>query len=669
MAFSLEQGNCFLGPIYTKVTTGPKRGADFLKVPTILVTAFLIICLLLINTAVAAQKLVLDDSAENYILGGPFLDVLEDKTGRLTINEASSLPLTSSYTQLNQPVPNFGMTDSAFWFRFSIESKTSQPRDWLLLLDNPLIDEVDLYVPRGDGAFDVETSGDTRPLGSRAIPGKDICLPLPVGTASQIFYLRVWVPGRAIFPISALTQNAYHRMASIQDGLIWGYAGFLLAISLLGLFLYLLLKDRVYLLYMVYTLGVLLSMLIINGHLGVPISREHPWFHHYFKALIWSIPILAGAAFTRSFLKTKEHLPRLDLLLKWFVMFYLLFMAACPFIPPLIGKQLLNVGFLAASLFAIAAAMACYRQGYGAALHFLYSRCFIYIGAIVFSLVNMGILPLNLFTKNIYLLTTAFDVVFISLALGDNFVEMTRRISTLLRDLKSEVVERTTANLALEEQIAQRKKLEREIVKISDKERRSISQELHDGLCQQLTGARLRFAALEDRFKKAGIEPEAKSLGLLLDESVNHAYQLSKGLWSMDSGGKGAMINLQDVVSQQAEQSGLQISLEQSKGCSSCGSESLTQVHYIAREAIFNAVKHSEATLVSVRLQCDQEKGITLKVIDNGRGLDGGVGNGKGGMGIRIMMHRSEMIGGALWIGQADGRGTRVVCTAPCRPE
>lgn len=658
-----------MGPICTKDSTAPKHRADFLKALAILVMTLLVLFSLSTNTVVAAQTLVLDDTTDNYILGGPFLDVLEDKTGRLTINEAASLPLANSYTQLHHPVPNFGMTDSAFWFRFTVESKNSHQGHWLLLLDNPLIDEVDLYVPRGDGTFDVETSGNTRPMSDRVIPGKDIRLPLPVQTASQTFYLRVWVPGRAIFPIAVLTNDAYRRAASIQGGIIWGYAGFLLAISLLGLFLYLLLKDPVYLLYMLYTLGILLATLMINGHLGVPISREHPWFHHYFKALIWSIPILAGAAFTRSFLKTKKHLPRLDLLLKWFIVFYLLFMAVAPLIPPLIAKQLLNVGFLAASLFAIGAAMACYRQGYSAALHFLYSRCFIYIGAIIFSLVNMGFLPLNLLTKNIYIVTTAFDVVFISLALGDNFMAMNRRISTLLHDLKSEVVERTTANRALEEQITQRKKLEREIVKISDKERRSISQELHDGLCQQLTGARLRFAALEDRFKKAGIEPEAKSLGLLLDESVNHAYQLSKGLWSMDSGGKVAIINLQDIVSHQAEQSGIQMSLKQTKGCSSCQSESLTQVYYIAREAIFNAIKHSGASWVGIMLQCDQEKGITLNVSDNGCGINGGTENGQGGMGIRIMMHRSEMIGGTLWIGEADGRGTRVVCTAPCRPE
>jgi signal transduction histidine kinase len=634
--------------------------------PTAGMLAFLVIFLLFTKAASAAQPLVLSGGAESYTLGGQHLDVFEDETGRLRITDVASPGFAGAFRRLHQSIPNFGMTDAAFWFRFTVDPDRSDRRHWLLHVDQPLIDEVDLYIARGDGSFDVEISGDTRPAGSRAAPGRDIRLPLPLADGSRTFYLRVWVPGRAIFPFTVLTENAYRKTASRQRHIDAAYGGFLFAVFSLGFLLFLLLKDPVYLAYMIYVLGILLSMLMIHGYLPLPAVPAHPWLHHYAKALVWSIPILAGAVFARSFLKTRSHSPHLDRLLKWFILLYPIFIVIYPLIPPLAGKKLINAALFAISLLTLVSAVACYRKGFSAALYFLYSRCAIYVGAMLFSLVNMGFLPLNFFTGNIYLLATTLDVVFVSLALADNFRAMNRRITALVRDLRGEVNERIAANRALEAQMAERKRLEREIVKISDEERRRISQELHDGLCQQLTGARLRFAALEDRFAAAGLDTEVRPLGRLLEKMVDDAYRLSRGRWLTDSSGRGAMINLQDLAGQLAEESGIRIELAQKQDCASCAGENLTQVHHIAREAMRNAVKHSRATRIKVLLECDQARGIFLEVEDNGQGMAGRSGNG-GGMGIRIMKHRSEMIGGTLQIVDADGGGTLVVCNAPCR--
>jgi signal transduction histidine kinase len=244
--------------------------------------------------------------------------------------------------------------------------------------------------------------------------------------------------------------------------------------------------------------------------------------------------------------------------------------------------------------------------------------------------------------------------------------EMNQQISSLVASLQKEVDEHTAANLALEEQMTERNRLELEIVRVSDNERVRISHELHDGLCQQLTGARLRCAALESMLATAGVDStEVQPLGKLLDEAVNHAYDLSRGLWPLELDLKGVMLSLEELIRRISEQSGIAMEFHRKLGCEACATEQLTQIYNIAREAITNAVKHSRATLVTVSLECSVENGIVLRVCDNGIGRNTSENTG-GGMGIGIMTHRAFIIGGCLQIFDAEGGGTLVVCTVPC---
>jgi len=84
-------------------------------------------------------------------------------------------------------------------------------------------------------------------------------------------------------------------------------------------------------------------------------------------------------------------------------------------------------------------------------------------------------------------------------------------------------------------------------------------------------------------------------------------------------------------------------------------------LYRIAQEAVSNALKHGQARRIEIGLTA-KGRSITLAVKDNGTGIPRKLPKRKG-MGLRIMRHRAEVMGGALLVEPVPGGGTRVVCT------
>lgn len=221
-------------------------------------------------------------------------------------------------------------------------------------------------------------------------------------------------------------------------------------------------------------------------------------------------------------------------------------------------------------------------------------------------------------------------------------------------------------NLSLEQEMRESNRLAREIVNVSEDERRRISYELHDGLCQQLTGVRLHFSVL--RRKLAGAteqHPEWSQLASMLEGLVDHAYDLSRGLWPVDHDGRGVSPSLEELARRLSATSGIAIELREDRGCPTCRNAGVTQLYRIAQEAITNAVRHANATRIIVAFDCGDRKTMALHVCDDGIGRSRAA-RSNGGLGMRFMAHRARVLGGHLEVLDLPEGGTVVSCTARC---
>jgi len=315
-------------------------------------------------------------------------------------------------------------------------------------------------------------------------------------------------------------------------------------------------------------------------------------------------------------------------------------------------------------LFSMVMIFYCLARLYRAMRHGREGAVFILLGFLVLGLVGINDMLCDLqLINSVYLLHIGMFVFILFQA-----VALSLRFSKAFATVECMSEELVDMNSSLEEEMAERNRLEREIVNVSEEERRQISHNLHDGLCQQLTGARLRCSVLERKITKSGGEgaSELAQLSSLLEESVNQAYDLSRGLWPVEQGPQGLGPSLEELAHRIVQSSRIAVQFHHENRCNKCHNANLTQLYRIAQEAITNAVKHARPQQIEVALACQTGESVTLTVRDDGIGRSAAVKKTSGGMGLSIMSHRARMIGGSLMITDAEPTGTLVTCTFPC---
>jgi signal transduction histidine kinase len=236
------------------------------------------------------------------------------------------------------------------------------------------------------------------------------------------------------------------------------------------------------------------------------------------------------------------------------------------------------------------------------------------------------------------------------------------RLRQLQNGLEVRVEERAQA---LAHETAERERLEQEMLEISEREQRRIGQDLHDGLCQHLTGTALASHVLAEKLNAQGrSETEAAHRIVdLVEEAISLARGMAKGLHPVELRADGLMQALEEFATTTTELFGVACRFECPSPVLIHSPATATHLYRIAQEAVSNAIKHGQAKSIVVVLE-ETEEGIRLGVSDDGRGLDEAAANAKG-MGLRIMADRAKMIGGRFKVDTHRPRGVELSCLIP----
>jgi PAS domain S-box-containing protein len=228
-----------------------------------------------------------------------------------------------------------------------------------------------------------------------------------------------------------------------------------------------------------------------------------------------------------------------------------------------------------------------------------------------------------------------------------------------VRDSKGNI----TGALSVTRDISERKRLEKEISEIREGERRRLGQDLHDDLGQNLAGIALLTKGLEQRLsaKSSPETADAAQITELVNQAVARTRSIVRGLLPVDPIAHGLTSALEELASRTEAMFNIACKLECRQPVEVDDNSVATHLFRIAQEAVANAVKHGQARQVLISLS--QLDGRTvLMVSDDGVGFPEAMREHKG-MGLHIMKHRAEVIGGSLDIRRLQDGGTVLTCS------
>lgn len=244
-----------------------------------------------------------------------------------------------------------------------------------------------------------------------------------------------------------------------------------------------------------------------------------------------------------------------------------------------------------------------------------------------------------------------------------------------LEDLVAErTAELTAAHAQLVLEAEERKRLEAAVADAIERERERLGSELHDGLLQELTGIGLMLLVLTKRLEAASPAEanEAARLSQMLERAHGNARDLAKDFYPVELKQHGLLVALAGVASRSQSRTGVHCSVRANRHATATLSEATAvQLYRIAQEAVRNAIKHAHAKQIFIRLG-KRKDAWYLTVRDDGIGLaesssktSSKSSSKSGGMGLRIMQYRAQIIHGTLRVVNDERGGTLVSCTVP----
>ncbi len=252
-----------------------------------------------------------------------------------------------------------------------------------------------------------------------------------------------------------------------------------------------------------------------------------------------------------------------------------------------------------------------------------------------------------------------------------------RHAASVENEVRLRTAELRAANEALEKSMAERRRLEQEVLDISTQEQQRVGRDLHDSLGQKLTGAAYLSRALSDELAGAPQGAAAAKINGILKDATAQARRIARGLSPIDLSEGGLADALRRLAEETSQVFNISCLFHGDSAPVLGGGTTASNLYQIAQEAVNNAVRHGAAKEITILLEGtagragdDQKSGIgtakngELVIEDNGRGLPPNATQGDG-MGLRIMRYRASLIGGELKIERGRDGGTTVVCRFP----
>ncbi len=387
-----------------------------------LMKAILTLCLVCISgISHGVQTIMLSDEVNELDLNQKHLELFEDSSDRLTINEIT----TNSgllFTQVDQDVINLGHTDSSIWahFRLRLDSDQNTPQSWILESAFPLLHRFDIFVVEDGVIQESHRIGYSRPIMARMLPHRFFAQPLHLqpGVEYDIYINTMRVGGNVQLPLklSKPLQFIYNEL--IHNHVFGIFFGIFIAMMAYNLFLFFAVGNRAYFYYIAYIGFSFLTFQTLTGFGFLLFWSDSPNLNEYVTQVFACMATVSGLLFSKHFVKTELYgrfiTTSINITAAFGVGLALARLTTDYFLSTQVSAYISIVSIVFPPMM-----FYCWIKGSRPAGFFLLAWMLLIVGAVMYTLVLLGVLPSNALTNNAVLAGSAAEMVLLSLGLAD----------------------------------------------------------------------------------------------------------------------------------------------------------------------------------------------------------------------------------------------------------
>ncbi len=582
---------------------------------------------------------------------GPHVELLQDRTGRLSLDQVRSGPAAERFRPMAAERLRLDAGFTSYWLRFAIDGVGKDESHWLIEAGPSKLDHVDAYFVTSDGAVVRQQSGDMRAFEARPVPHRLILFrPPPSADGRLEVYIRIAnaAPGGvqprlwradAFFAADATRRTAH--------GL---YFGLLIAVGLYAAFVYLSLRDPTYRWYALYVLSIGSLIFVLHGYGAQFLWPELTDMGNLPIRLLLNAALLLPTPFLRSYLRVWEFAPRLDRVMRLHIAVGVALFGVVPLLSHGHGSLLVVGHGLLMQVTSALVILTAFRHRRRQAAFMAVATALWLPGMTLLGLRAFGVVadrPAIDFGPELF---TGLETILFAFALADRM----RGIDAARRRAERQAAEA-------------RGRFSQRLIETVEQERRRIAGALHDSLGQKLTLIRMRLApppravALTDGM---GVGPRpGDELAQLADAAATEVRDIARDLHPYQIEMLGLSRAIEVMARDALDLAGIAAEIEIAPADDLLPPDARTHLYRIAQEAVTNVVRHAGAGQCRIALGRDSA-GLRLDISDDGRGFDRAAG-GSDGFGLTGMAERTRLLDGRLVVDARPGAGTRILVTLP----
>lgn len=634
------------------------------------------------------------DQSRQSLLIGKQVEILEDVQGTLTLADLLKPSNQASFKLSQEEIPNFGFTSSVFWIRFKINNNDDHSNELILVADYPPLDVVELFADEqidaalANGNLAPKRAGDSVNFSERDLADRAPSFHLNfTPNETKVFYMRVKSSSSMQLPLSLWSTKAFIDRKS-NELLIWGsYLGALLIAAIYNFFLYLTIRDTVYVHYVLYVASIVAFQITINGLASQHLWPEFTVLTNYMLLIFLNGIGIFAAHFSKLFLRMASNTPLLNKALNVALGILYANLALAFFAPYEIPLLMSIAAFMFGTVVLIAAGIQAWYVGYKPARIYLIAWFTMLFGSFLYSLKTLGLVPNTIFTNYAVTIGSAVEIILLSFALGDRINterDEKNKARKQLYDFQQKLMKANEDALEVSKQSDQLKK---EFLATMSHELRTPMNGIIGG-CQLLEE---NLVTGESQAILQSLNDSANQMMGLVNKVLNFS-QLIEGKISVDRavfhidavaayieetfGGRSYAKGLKFTVAVDPEVSGFYLGDKQ-------------KIQHILHDLTENAIKFTHQGRAQIHIQLSKsldlnqkEKQIEFRVKDTGVGInkenldkifkmftqgDGSFKRSYGGLGLGLAVVKKyvELLGGQISVDSEIGKGTEFTLTLP----